>query len=75
MAKGLGTCWSGKFHEDKVKGIGIPENILAVVMLTRGYSAESAAARPMKELEQIAAYDEWPSSVRESENAELAEGR
>jgi hypothetical protein len=36
---------------DQVKGIGTPENILAVGMLTRGYSAKSPAARPRKKAE------------------------
>ena len=36
-----GAYWIGAFHEDNVKGIGTPENILAVVMLTMSYLAES----------------------------------
>jgi len=60
MAEGLGTCWIGAFHEDKVKDIlGIPETIRVAVMLILGYPAESPAARPRKKLEEIVAYDSW----------------
>jgi hypothetical protein len=74
MAKGLGTCWSGTFHEDKVKGIGTPENIPVVVMLTLGYPAESPATKPRKKREETEAYDEWPSSVCECEMADWRRG-
>jgi nitroreductase len=60
MAEGLGTCWIGAFHEEKVKDVlGIPENIRVAILLTVGYPAESPAARPRKKLEEIVAYDTW----------------
>ena len=60
MAEGLGTCWIGAFHEDKVKDIlGVPEKIRVAIMMTLGYPAESPAARPRKKLEEIVAYDTW----------------
>lgn len=62
MAEGLGTCWIGAFHEDKVKEIlKIPEKIRVVVMLTLGYPAETPLARPRKKLEEIVSYDGWQS--------------
>jgi len=62
MAEGLGTCWIGAFHEDKVLEIlGIPEKIRVVVMLTLGYPDESPLARSRKKLAEIVAYDGWKS--------------
>ena len=62
LAEGLGTCWIGAFHEDKVKEIlKIPEKIRVVVMLTLGRPAETPLARPRKKLEEIVSYDGWQS--------------
>jgi len=62
MVEGLGTCWIGAFHEDQVKKIlGMPENILVVVVLRWAYPAETPTTRPQKKLEEIVAYDGWRS--------------
>ena len=62
MDEGLGTCWIGAFHEDKVLEIlGIPEKIRVVVMLTLGYPDETPLARSRKKLAEIVAYDGWKS--------------
>lgn len=39
---GLGTCWLGAFHEDKVKEIlNIPDAMRVVVVMPLGYPAEN----------------------------------
>ena len=39
---GLGTCWVGAFHEDKVRKIlGLPDNLRPVVIVPVGYPAHT----------------------------------
>jgi len=57
---GLGTCWIGAFNEEDVKKIlQIPQDKKVVALLTVGVPAESPAARPRKDLEEIVAYNEY----------------
>lgn len=54
-AEGLGTCWIGSFHEDKVKeAVEVPEEYSVVAMLAVGYPKDSAKgprkAKPMDEI-------------------------
>lgn len=72
VEEGLGSCWIGAFHEDKVKAIlGIPKAVRVVALLPLGYPAETkvaqalkakvdwAASKPRKPLAEIVAYDKW----------------
>ncbi len=48
---GLGSCWLGRFHADKVKEVlGIPEEDTVVAVTPLGYPAEPYTKRPRKEL-------------------------
>ncbi len=52
---GLGTCWIGAFYEERVREVlGIPEDVRVIALLTVGVPAESPAAKPRKELREIA---------------------
>jgi nitroreductase len=58
--QGLGTCWLGRFYEDKVKKVlGIPENVSVVAVTPIGYPAEEPAPRPRKETGEIVGYDKF----------------
>lgn len=51
---GLGTCWIGAFHEDRIKEIlGIPEGMKVVGIITVGYPAETPPPPPKLELLEI----------------------
>jgi nitroreductase len=58
--EGLGTCWLGAYHEDKVKEIlGIPAGARVVALSPLGFPAESPGARGRKELDQVMSFDGW----------------
>jgi nitroreductase len=58
--QGLGTCWLGRFDEEKVKEIlGIPENVRVIALTPLGYPDENPDASPRKELQDIVCYDRW----------------
>jgi len=57
---GLGTCWVGAFHQDRVKQIlNIPEDVAVVELLPVGYPVEWPAAKPRKNIEEIVCVDGW----------------
>jgi nitroreductase len=57
---GLGTCWLGRFDEDKVKKIlHIPDDVRIVAVTPLGYADESPAQRPRKEQNEIISYEEY----------------
>lgn len=57
---GLGTCWLGKFEEDKVKELlNIPEGVRVVAVTPLGYPAENPTPRPRKKLEEIVSYEKY----------------
>jgi nitroreductase len=58
---GLGTCWIGAFHEDKVKKIlNIPKTIRVVELLTLGYPQDKTIRKKNRyELKEIVFYEEW----------------
>lgn len=59
-ALGLGTCWLGRFEENKVKTIlNIPDGVRVVAVTPLGYPAESPQARPRKELAEIVSYEKY----------------
>jgi nitroreductase len=58
--QGLGTCWLGRFDENKVKEIlMIPEGVRVVAITPLGYPAENPAQRPRKKLEEIVCYERY----------------
>ncbi len=61
-AEGLGTCWIGAFHEDKVKHIlNIPADIRVVELLTLGYPAKPQPPRNRLSIEEIIMHEQWRS--------------
>lgn len=58
--QGLGTCWLGRFEENKVKEIlGIPESVRVVAVTPLGYPDEAPDARPRKELKDIVSFEQY----------------
>ncbi|MCR4436003.1 MAG: nitroreductase family protein [Clostridiales bacterium] len=58
--QGLGTCWLGRFDEERVKEIlEIPDQVRVVAVTPLGYPAESPAPRPRKQLEEIVCYEKY----------------
>ena len=56
--EGLGTCWVGKFYQDKVKEIlNIPEKYKVVALLALGYPADSPDIKYRKPLKELVCYD------------------
>ena len=60
-AEGLGTCWIGAFHEDRVKEIlGIPPEVRVVGLLPVGYPVDpSPVEKSRLPLESIVKYERW----------------
>jgi len=59
-ARGLGTCWIGKFNADEVKRIlRIPAEIKVVELLLLGYPADSWRPKQRLSLDTIMKYDHW----------------
>jgi nitroreductase len=57
---GLGTCWLGRFHADKVKAaLGIPDTAEVVAVTPIGYPAESPEPRPRKSAAEVISYDKF----------------
>jgi nitroreductase len=57
---GLGTCWIGAFHQDKVREVlGIPDSIQVGLLLPLGYPTQWPDARPRKKLADIVCCDGW----------------
>jgi nitroreductase len=60
-AVGLGTCWMGWYNEDQIKqALGIPSAFRIVGITPLGYPDQEPKARPRKELQEIAYFDQWP---------------
>ena len=60
-AEGLGTCWIGAFHQDRVKEIlGIPPQIRVVAMLALGHPTDPTPVEKRRlPLETIVRYGRW----------------
>ncbi len=58
---GLGTCWIGAFHEDKVKALlGIPEDVRVVELLPLGYPADpSPKDKKRMALDELVRWERW----------------
>jgi len=64
VEEGLGTCWIGDFHEDKVKDIlNIPEDIRVVQIVTLGYPKSLKKTKYRKGLDKILKYEKWQSDA------------
>ena len=60
VAQGLGTCWIGAFHEDRVRDIlSIPNTVRVVELLTLGYPDEQPGPRPRKDMNEIVHWNNW----------------
>ncbi len=65
--EGLGSCWIGSFHEDRVRELlKIPDNLKVVALLALGYPrkkfdilAKLGGTHRRKELESIVSYEEF----------------
>ncbi len=59
--EGLGTCWIGAFHEEKVKEIlVIPQDIRIVELFILGYPAKpSSGSKDRLSIEEIVMHDKW----------------
>jgi nitroreductase len=63
-ALGLGTCWMGWYDEATIKnGLDIPGNIRIVGITPLGYPDQEPKARPRKEMDQIAFYNDWGTNA------------
>jgi len=59
-AEGLGTCWIGAFHQDKVREVlGIPDRAKVVEVMALGYPADSLRPKHRKPIEELVCYDRW----------------
>jgi len=60
-ALGLGTCWMGWYNEEQIKrALAIPDDIRIIGITPLGYPDQEPKARPRKELQEIAYFNEWP---------------
>ena len=59
--EGLGTCWIGAFHEDKVKEIlGIPQDVRVVALLALGYPVKLRPnTKDRLRLKEIVMHEKW----------------
>jgi len=59
--EGLGTCWIGAFHQDKVKELlDIPGNVHVVALLPMGYPlAPHDAGSPRKPFGESVSFERW----------------
>lgn len=59
-AEGLGTCWIGAFHQDRVREVlGIPESAKVIGVTTLGYPARSPRPKSRKPISEIVCSDRW----------------
>ncbi|UCC66570.1 MAG: nitroreductase family protein [Deltaproteobacteria bacterium] len=72
---GLGTCWIGAFHEDRIKEIlGIPEGMKVVGIITVGYPAETPPPPPKLELLEILHWEVFRDTGRSFRSRVLRSG-
>jgi nitroreductase len=60
-AEGLGTCWIGAFHEDRVREVlGIPSHVRVVALLPLGYPRNpNPVPKSRLPFGRIVRYDHW----------------
>ncbi|MDY6915965.1 MAG: nitroreductase family protein [Candidatus Cloacimonadota bacterium] len=55
---GLGTCWIGAFHQDKLRDlINMPTEYEAVALLPIGYPDVKKSSRKLKEKQEVISYN------------------
>jgi len=61
VEQGLGTCWIGKFDEQKVKDcLGIPEGVRVVELMPLGYPADASPVEKRRlPIDAIVKYERW----------------
>ncbi|UCE39589.1 MAG: nitroreductase family protein [Thermoplasmata archaeon] len=58
--EGLGTCWIGRFKEEKVKDLlKIPSDVKVLALIPLGYSNEEPESAGRKNLSEIICYDKF----------------
>ncbi len=58
--EGIGSCWIGRFKEEKVKEIlEIPGDVRVVALIPLGYPNEEPEPRGRKNLSEIVCYDKF----------------
>jgi nitroreductase len=58
--EGLGTCWIGRFKEEKVKDLlYIPNDVKVVALVPLGYANEEPEHSGRKHLSEIVCYDKF----------------
>jgi len=59
-AEGLGTCWIGSFHQDRIRALlGVPANAKVVEVMTLGYPADHPRPKIRKLMKELVCYDQW----------------
>lgn len=59
-AEGLGTCWIGAFHQEKVRDVlGVPAEHKVIDLMTLGYPADQPRPKDRKPLDEIICYDKF----------------
>ena len=59
-AEGLGTCWIGSFHQDRIRALlGVPANAKVVEVMTLGYPADHPRPKIRKPMKELVCYDQW----------------
>ena len=57
---GLGTCWIGAFHQDKLRQlIDLPAEYEAVALLQIGYPDTKKGSRELKEKQEVISYNSF----------------
>jgi nitroreductase len=60
---GLGTCWVGAFNPKIVrKALGLPNNLVPLVLLTLGHPNEEGRKKDRKPMEKLVRYETWNSN-------------
>jgi len=60
VAEGLGTCWIGAFHQDRVRDVlGIPETAKVIEVMTLGYPADQPRPKDRKPLDEIVCHERF----------------
>ena len=64
--QGLGTCWIGKYFDEKTvkKALNIPKRFRVVAMTPLGYPDEESAVKQRKKLEEIVSRNTFSSFRR-----------
>jgi len=57
---GLGTCWVGAFNPKIIrKALGLPNNLVPLVLLTLGHPNEEGRKKDRKPMEKLVRWENW----------------